>query len=126
MPPPFAVSSAGGPPSTNHESKYPGRGDSTLSRRPLPSSTGVQSSRLSDIAMWRSGTPKYIQYLPLTRVAMTRSPTTRERMAPDLDSARRYLPPAAPAKAGPCFVRSEEHTSELQSLAYLVCRLLLE
>src|SRR2546425_5393206 len=28
-------------------------------------------------------------------------------------------------RAGPC-VRSEEHTSELQSLAYLVCRLLLE
>src|SRR5205823_11447537 len=25
-----------------------------------------------------------------------------------------------------CHVRSEEHTSELQSLAYLVCRLLLE
>src|SRR3989441_8922112 len=25
-----------------------------------------------------------------------------------------------------CLVRSEEHTSELQSLAYLVCRLLLE
>src|SRR2546425_8761625 len=25
-----------------------------------------------------------------------------------------------------CFKRSEEHTSELQSLAYLVCRLLLE
>src|SRR2546425_2554945 len=29
---------------------------------------------------------------------------------------------ARPARAG----RSEEHTSELQSLAYLVCRLLLE
>src|SRR2546425_2523183 len=27
---------------------------------------------------------------------------------------------------GPADVRSEEHTSELQSLAYLVCRLLLE
>src|SRR2546425_4739781 len=26
----------------------------------------------------------------------------------------------------PAFLRSEEHTSELQSLAYLVCRLLLE
>src|SRR6266545_6271230 len=26
----------------------------------------------------------------------------------------------------PCTSRSEEHTSELQSLAYLVCRLLLE
>src|SRR2546425_3686923 len=28
--------------------------------------------------------------------------------------------------AGPVHARSEEHTSELQSLAYLVCRLLLE
>src|SRR2546425_9541275 len=28
--------------------------------------------------------------------------------------------------AGPAERRSEEHTSELQSLAYLVCRLLLE
>src|SRR5205823_14713547 len=32
-------------------------------------------------------------------------------------------PPQAPA---PGQARSEEHTSELQSLAYLVCRLLLE
>src|SRR3989441_2748679 len=30
------------------------------------------------------------------------------------------------ASPGPEFQRSEEHTSELQSLAYLVCRLLLE
>src|SRR2546425_1120979 len=29
-------------------------------------------------------------------------------------------------RAGKTFSRSEEHTSELQSLAYLVCRLLLE
>src|SRR3989441_3843298 len=29
-------------------------------------------------------------------------------------------------EAGAILVRSEEHTSELQSLAYLVCRLLLE
>src|SRR2546425_11404797 len=29
-------------------------------------------------------------------------------------------------EAGAAVVRSEEHTSELQSLAYLVCRLLLE
>src|SRR2546425_8826456 len=33
------------------------------------------------------------------------------------------LPRLSPALR---FVRSEEHTSELQSLAYLVCRLLLE
>src|SRR2546423_5894362 len=29
-------------------------------------------------------------------------------------------------RAARCDLRSEEHTSELQSLAYLVCRLLLE
>src|SRR2546425_8220376 len=34
--------------------------------------------------------------------------------------------PAARAAAAPRHRRSEEHTSELQSLAYLVCRLLLE
>src|SRR2546425_7606387 len=33
---------------------------------------------------------------------------------------------AVGAPRGPLAVRSEEHTSELQSLAYLVCRLLLE
>src|SRR2546423_11643447 len=36
-----------------------------------------------------------------------------------LDDAGRVIPLQPP-------VRSEEHTSELQSLAYLVCRLLLE
>src|SRR3989441_7615912 len=30
------------------------------------------------------------------------------------------------ANSRPALLRSEEHTSELQSLAYLVCRLLLE
>src|SRR2546425_4618416 len=35
-------------------------------------------------------------------------------------------PPRAPLRRGLGEARSEEHTSELQSLAYLVCRLLLE
>src|SRR2546425_6293189 len=35
-------------------------------------------------------------------------------------------PPQAPAFEDEISGRSEEHTSELQSLAYLVCRLLLE
>src|SRR2546425_9234289 len=39
-----------------------------------------------------------------------------------VDAPRVAAPGAAPRKAS----RSEEHTSELQSLAYLVCRLLLE
>src|SRR3712207_8726251 len=38
------------------------------------------------------------------------------------DAGRRSSPSAAPAAGG----RSEEHTSELQSRQYLVCRLLLE
>src|SRR2546425_5468035 len=32
----------------------------------------------------------------------------------------------SPPPRSACWSRSEEHTSELQSLAYLVCRLLLE
>src|SRR3712207_7248689 len=40
---------------------------------------------------------------------------------------RRSAPPTAVvAAAAPAGVRSEEHTSELQSRQYLVCRLLLE
>src|ERR1035441_1874887 len=35
-------------------------------------------------------------------------------------------PEDPPEPAGPCGPRSEEHTSELQSLRHLVCRLLLE
>src|SRR3712207_7513664 len=34
--------------------------------------------------------------------------------------------PDAPHRAGHALLRSEEHTSELQSRQYLVCRLLLE
>src|SRR5712672_4401531 len=39
-----------------------------------------------------------------------------------------WWPRPAPSSPSPCasVPRSEEHTSELQSLAYLVCRLLLE
>src|SRR2546423_7012664 len=40
--------------------------------------------------------------------------------------ASRTRPPRTPRRGGPAAPRSEEHTSELQSLAYLVCRLLLE
>src|ERR1035438_734817 len=36
------------------------------------------------------------------------------------------IPEPIPLTGGDCFLRSEEHTSELQSLRHLVCRLLLE
>src|SRR5687767_15734405 len=44
----------------------------------------------------------------------------RQLPLPPPAGARRVQPPLSPPP------RSEEHTSELQSLAYLVCRLLLE
>src|SRR3989441_13223692 len=47
-------------------------------------------------------------------------------MAPKLEGGRRHGDDRAPAAQAAAIARSEEHTSELQSLAYLVCRLLLE
>src|SRR2546425_11894252 len=60
--------------------------------------------------------------LPISRSRSARRGWPRSsprRTAPDRAGSKRESPaPRAP--------RSEEHTSELQSLAYLVCRLLLE
>src|SRR3712207_6864688 len=62
-----------------------------------------------------------------TRITAATSATVRNltpEMSPELDSAmlhRTFVEPTPPASP-----RSEEHTSELQSRQYLVCRLLLE
>src|SRR2546425_3470742 len=53
--------------------------------------------------------------LPISR----RGGSSSDRPNPVVDRA-------STTRTGPRRVRSEEHTSELQSLAYLVCRLLLE
>src|SRR5205823_8093953 len=50
----------------------------------------------------------------------------RRRRTRSLGPARNELCSATPAATSGWPNRSEEHTSELQSLAYLVCRLLLE
>src|SRR6185437_16709960 len=55
---------------------------------------------------------------PYTTLFRSHRPSARV----SLTASRPRTP--APASAAPA--RSEEHTSELQSLAYLVCRLLLE
>src|SRR2546425_8122104 len=52
-------------------------------------------------------------------------PRTDPSRCPGRQSLSPPIPRASPQRA-PIPVRSEEHTSELQSLAYLVCRLLLE
>src|SRR2546425_3341670 len=50
----------------------------------------------------------------------------RQREPPLPEGQPRALDPAAAEEGHRLPLRSEEHTSELQSLAYLVCRLLLE
>src|SRR2546425_1780841 len=62
------------------------------------------------------------------RPTETRSPAARPTRRPT-ESAGGSSPRVSRrrrARAAPRTPRSEEHTSELQSLAYLVCRLLLE
>src|SRR5687767_15474383 len=63
--------------------------------------------------LFRSGGNVLVEHLPQRPFALA---------GPDLHSERQ-----APSVLDDTMVeRSEEHTSELQSLAYLVCRLLLE
>src|SRR3712207_7911221 len=59
-----------------------------------------------------------------TEPSAPRGASQRPPQATQGSSSRRW-PPAAPGCPHPR-VRSEEHTSELQSRQYLVCRLLLE
>src|SRR2546425_5197427 len=57
------------------------------------------------------------------RRSRTQSPIASDAVRPGDSMPKRLTRRATPCSVGP---RSEEHTSELQSLAYLVCRLLLE
>src|SRR5205823_9401601 len=52
-----------------------------------------------------------------------KSPLAR-RKSSAANGLKRYLKPALQTRITEAVLRSEEHTSELQSLAYLVCRLL--
>src|SRR5205823_7054277 len=61
--------------------------------------------------------------LEISRAAKSRSEASRQRMR---DSYDQLLALTRKVVRQGSEVRSEEHTSELQSLAYLVCRLLLE
>src|SRR3712207_8209210 len=60
--------------------------------------------------------------LPDALVRLAPAPADRAPQA----SQRPRLVPLQPTPAQDVVVRSEEHTSELQSRQYLVCRLLLE
>src|SRR5687767_15574471 len=62
----------------------------------------------------------------VTQISTILFPDTRQNAIPATRTAR--FVGGTPRKVPVCVARnrSEEHTSELQSLAYLVCRLLLE
>src|SRR3712207_8373465 len=74
--------------------------------------------------LFRSGRPPPSPARPAPRRA--RGPRPPERGATSGRCAPRRGAPRARASAAPSHLRSEEHTSELQSRQYLVCRLLLE
>src|SRR5205823_13120851 len=76
------------------------------------------------------GPPRHLHSFPTRRSSDLPSPSVRRRRPP----CEKPHPPSRPPprkrrarrKSRSSDTRSEEHTSELQSLAYLVCRLLLE
>ncbi len=110
---PRGVTSAGGPGSTRRLSNRPRRVRTATSKDRVgflasrsSRSTGVQSTRLSDVAAKTSESPQYIQYFPPIRTATTRlSPSRAATMAPDRDQRSAKRPPSALPKASPCFVQ---------------------
>src|SRR2546425_2590182 len=94
-----------------------------LRRRALRRDARVLRVRLARLPAAPSGRAAPATRGPLRAVRAAPAPRG-ERLGdagPDPRAARGGLPSVAPPG-----LRSEEHTSELQSLAYLVCRLLLE
>src|SRR5256885_7370110 len=99
-----------------------------MTRRPpsstlFPSTTALPTSRLLPVEPYR---PPHLRVPPATvRARPVRSPTPR---APTRRPVRalRALQHEVDSPYGRSSVRSEEHTSELQSPCNLVCRLLLE
>src|SRR2546425_2139507 len=81
--------------------------------------------------LFRSSSARRFDGVPRNESRDVRAPIRVWRQSPHFGSrVFQEFPPHQPgsleARRGPAAHRSEEHTSELQSLAYLVCRLLLE
>src|SRR3712207_8352627 len=89
-------------------------------RRP-PRSTLFPYTTLFRSARWEAVRPAGPRRRQSPRVRLSRHPS--------LGSAEAAVPPSRPQHRRAAAIqppRSEEHTSELQSRQYLVCRLLLE
>src|SRR3712207_8267921 len=83
--------------------------------------TEIYTLSLHDaLPIWRSASAASSSPATATPVLLPCRSPTRTRFSP-CSTARRFGPPSRSTGR-----RSEEHTSELQSRQYLVCRLLLE
>src|SRR3712207_8030421 len=85
-------------------------GDASTTAGDFPPSSSVTSLRFDSDEYWRNSRPTSVEPVNVTLSTSMCRPSAA---------------PAAPPGPGTTF-RSEEHTSELQSRQYLVCRLLLE
>src|SRR5438445_7874378 len=84
--------------------------------RPYSSSYSSSITREGSLPLLRTGTnpaPSCCASAPPKMKPRDSTPTTTSTLP-------------RPCRAARCSIRSEEHTSELQSRQYLVCRLLLE
>src|SRR5579871_1642796 len=104
---PFSVSTGGGPVSGNVLSKWPARRCSSSTGAPLESSTGVQWTRSSEVAIWIAPSSQYIQYLPSIFAAISRflPGSSLVTIPADLYLRCAYLAAAAPRNAGPRLVQ---------------------
>src|SRR5947209_18227281 len=85
----------------------------------------LQAFNMSHFFFLMTRRPPRSTLFPYTTLFRSRSrPTTRS--SPELSLAGRPVPSAVLPGVSAGETRSEEHTSELQSRQYLVCRLLLE
>src|SRR3712207_8669521 len=97
-------------------------------RRPPRSTLFPYTTLFRSLMTDRKTGPLVIPYmLPLGRWSTT-STINRGSSIGAMPTMEAVYPqnPALPSSQGDSEVRSEEHTSELQSRQYLVCRLLLE
>src|SRR5438045_2190396 len=83
------------------------------------------ADRLAERILFLDGLPNF-QALGRLRIGENVEEVLKADMEAELQGAKLYREVIAHAETVHDYVRSEEHTSELQSLRHLVCRLLLE
>src|SRR5215472_7420542 len=106
---------------SNHTSYRHGSSSEPEPEVPLPRSAGTCGCAAPPpgCASWTRNGQRFSRHIRDSR----RTPPRRVSKA---SAGRGWSRPSSRASSTGCWERSEEHTSELQSLRHLVCRLLLE